>query len=260
MGEPAFLSEEFTHNGDPDLELVTTAGYGKNGALCVLQRSVRPQVVTTFELPGCVHMWTVMGPPTDRKEKKENSEEQAQEDKAADPAFANTHAFLILSRSDSSMILQTDQEINELDHSGFSTQNPTVFAGNLGEGRYVLQVCPMGVRLLDGTRQLQHIPLDVGSPIIGGSLADPHVLIQSAEGLVIHLTLRGDPASGCRLAVLRPQLTAVKAKILSTCVYKDTSGLFTTQYREPDVPIKPQKPPAPPKESTDTATKFVTIF
>ncbi|KAH9362191.1 hypothetical protein HPB48_002169 [Haemaphysalis longicornis] len=72
-----------------------------------------------------------------------------------------------------------------------------------------VQVCPMGVRLLDGTRQLQHIPLDVGSSIVAGSLADPHVIIRSAEGLVIHLTLRGDPASGCRLAVLRPQLTAV---------------------------------------------------
>ena len=28
----------------------------------------------------------------------------------------------------------------ELDHSGFSTQYPTVFAGNLGNGKYVLQV------------------------------------------------------------------------------------------------------------------------
>jgi len=44
MGEPAFLSEEFLHNQDPDVELVTTSGYGKNGALCVLQRSIRPQV------------------------------------------------------------------------------------------------------------------------------------------------------------------------------------------------------------------------
>ena len=45
MGEPAFLSEEFSHNQDPDVELVTTSGYGKNGALCVLQRSIRPQVI-----------------------------------------------------------------------------------------------------------------------------------------------------------------------------------------------------------------------
>ena len=63
MGEPAFLSEEFaaTKRADPDIEIVTTSGYGKNGALCVLQRSVRPQVVTTFELPGCQDMWTVVG-------------------------------------------------------------------------------------------------------------------------------------------------------------------------------------------------------
>ncbi|GIY05437.1 cleavage and polyadenylation specificity factor subunit 1 [Caerostris extrusa] len=39
MGEPAFLSEEFSGNPDHDLELVTTSGYGKNGALSILQRS-----------------------------------------------------------------------------------------------------------------------------------------------------------------------------------------------------------------------------
>ena len=44
MGEPAFCSEEFINNADPDVELVTTSGYGKNGALCVLQRTIRPQV------------------------------------------------------------------------------------------------------------------------------------------------------------------------------------------------------------------------
>ena len=28
--------------------------------LCIIQRGVRPQVVTTFELPGCSDMWTVL--------------------------------------------------------------------------------------------------------------------------------------------------------------------------------------------------------
>ena len=37
MGEPAFLSEEFQNSIDPDLELVTCSGYGKNGALSVLE-------------------------------------------------------------------------------------------------------------------------------------------------------------------------------------------------------------------------------
>lgn len=49
-------------------------------------------------------------------------------------------------------ILQTGQEINELDHSGFSTQAPTVYAGNIGNNQYIVQVSPMGVRLLEGGR------------------------------------------------------------------------------------------------------------
>ena len=36
-GEPAFLSEEYSNDFDPDLELVTTSGFGKNGAISVLQ-------------------------------------------------------------------------------------------------------------------------------------------------------------------------------------------------------------------------------
>lgn len=79
VGEPAFLSEEFATNSELDLELVTTSGFGKNGALCVLQRSIRPQVVTTFTLPGCSNMWTVC-----KNEEK--------------------HAFLILSQEDSTLV------------------------------------------------------------------------------------------------------------------------------------------------------------
>ncbi len=43
-----------------DIDLVTVSGHGKNGALCVVQRGVRPRIVTTFELPGCKDMWTVL--------------------------------------------------------------------------------------------------------------------------------------------------------------------------------------------------------
>ena len=37
-------------------------------------------------------------------------------------------------------VLQTGAELTELDSSGFATQAPTVFAGNLGEGEYIVQV------------------------------------------------------------------------------------------------------------------------
>jgi cleavage and polyadenylation specificity factor subunit 1 len=39
-----------------------------------------------------------------------------------------------------SQVLQTGLEINEVDNSGFSTQGPTVYAGNLGYNKYIIQV------------------------------------------------------------------------------------------------------------------------
>lgn len=50
--------------------------------------------------------------------------------------------------------MQTGQEINEVDQSGFSTQGSTVFAGNLGANRYIVQITQMGVRLLQGIEQV----------------------------------------------------------------------------------------------------------
>ncbi len=47
-------------------------------------------------------------------------------------------------------MLETGQEIMELDHSGFSTQGPTIHAGNIGNNRFILQVTANGVRLMEG--------------------------------------------------------------------------------------------------------------
>ncbi|CAG2109128.1 unnamed protein product [Medioppia subpectinata] len=202
MGEPALLAEEFASSKEPDLELVTTSGYAKNGALSVLQRTLRPQIVTTFELPGCTDMWTVYGP------KSKATEETVESTETNASAY---HAYLILSRSDATLVLQTGQEINELDQSGFSSQTSTV--------------SPMGVRLLDGIRELQHFPIDVGSPICYTSLADPYAVLMSQNGL-------DSNGSNARLLVSRPDLLTAKSKIVAICVYKDTSGLFTTQAKE----------------------------
>lgn len=130
--------------------------------------------------------------------------------------------------------MQTGREINELDQSGFSTQGPTIFAGNLGNNKYILQVkfsplryarrlrksiklirlpqvTQMGVRLLQGSEQVQHIPLDLGSPLIQASSADPHVIILTEDGQLILLTLREIKQGVSRLTVQRPtNFTLVK--------------------------------------------------
>uniref|UniRef100_A0A8C3AK34 Cleavage and polyadenylation specificity factor subunit 1 n=1 Tax=Cyclopterus lumpus TaxID=8103 RepID=A0A8C3AK34_CYCLU len=231
MGEPAFLSEE--SNPEPDLEVVVCSGYGKNGALSVLQRSIRPQVVTTFELPGCHDMWTVIS----NEEKEEVAAEEEEEVEKTDPPLEDDtkkHGFLILSREDSTMILQTGQEIMELDTSGFATQGPTVFAGNIGDNKYIIQVSPMGIRLLEGVTQLHFIPVDLGSPIVHCSVADPFVVIMTADGVVTMFALKTDSYMGKthRLALQKPQIPTVsQSRVIALCAYRDVSGMFTTENK-----------------------------
>lgn len=62
----------------------------------------------------------------------------------------------------------------------------------------------MGVRLLQGAEQVQHIPLDLGSPLIHASSADPHVIILTEDGQLILLTLREIKHGVSRLTVQRP--------------------------------------------------------
>lgn len=37
-----------------ELEVVTSSGRGKNGALCVLQSTIKPQIITSFPLSGII--------------------------------------------------------------------------------------------------------------------------------------------------------------------------------------------------------------
>lgn len=102
LGEPAFLSEEFSNRVNIDLEIATTSGYGKNGALCILQKSIRPQVVTTYTLPGCYNVWTVCN-------------------------GSDKHAFLLLGREEDTLVLQV-KNFNTFDSFRFIIQLLLIFA------------------------------------------------------------------------------------------------------------------------------------
>jgi len=86
VGEPAATCPEFENSMDPNVEIVTTSGYGKNGALCVLQKTIKPQVVTAFDLPGVNDMFTVF----------------ASNGSESEPLM---HSYMLLSRSDSTMVI-----------------------------------------------------------------------------------------------------------------------------------------------------------
>lgn len=168
-------------------------------------------------------------------EKDKEEVEKEEEEKKTEPPLeddAKKHGFLILSREDSTMILQTGQEIMELDTSGFATQGPTVYAGNIGDNKYIIQVSPMGLRLLEGVRQLHFIPVDLGSPIVHCSVADPYVVIMTAEGVVTMFVLKSDSYMGKmhRLALQKPQIPS-QSRVITLCAYRDVSGMFTTENK-----------------------------
>ncbi|XP_076048497.1 cleavage and polyadenylation specificity factor subunit 1 [Oratosquilla oratoria] len=210
IGEPAFLSEEYESTLDPCVEIVTTSGHGKNGALSVLQRSIKPQVLTTFDLPDVVDMWTLVGKVDRRRE------------------GVPDHSFLILSRKESSLILRTEEEIHELEESGFNTTARTIFAGNIGNNRYIVQVTSGGVRLLEGTEQIQHVPVDVGFPLVLASLADPYLTILAQDGTLVIFTLVTSRNAPPKLTTSKI-INNFKSKLQAISAYCDVSGLFTTQ-------------------------------
>uniref|UniRef100_A0A674ANQ1 Cleavage and polyadenylation specificity factor subunit 1 n=1 Tax=Salmo trutta TaxID=8032 RepID=A0A674ANQ1_SALTR len=231
MGEPAFLSEEVLFIlDDPVFPSCHCSATIDDCFVWPFQRSIRPQVVTTFELPGCHDMWTVIS--NEMKEKEGETPEEAEEKPEPAPVEGDKkkHGFLILSREDSTMILQTGQEIMELDTSGFATQGPTVFAGNIGDNKYIIQVSPMGIRLLEGVTQLHFIPVDLGSPIVQCSVADPYVVIMTADGVVTMFVLKTDSYMGKthRLALQKPQIAA-QPRGITLCTFRDVSGMFTTE-------------------------------
>ncbi|KAJ0171666.1 hypothetical protein K1T71_012429 [Dendrolimus kikuchii] len=217
MGEPQLLSEEYNRSIDnPLIELVACSGRGKNGALTVLQRTVRPQLITAFNLPGCIDMWSVLGEGADSARENEGS-----------------HAYLILTQEDSTMILQTGQEINEVDNSGFLSGSPTIFAGNLGNNKFMVQVTISSIRLVKNGVQVQSIGLEWTAQY--AATADPYLTVLSTCGRVVVLALREfrskDGVPSGRLAPTR-QGVPVRPSIVRVTPYRDLSGLFTAPDAE----------------------------
>ncbi|XP_049318035.1 cleavage and polyadenylation specificity factor subunit 1 [Bactrocera dorsalis] len=191
------------------IEVVASSGHNKNGALCVFVNCITPQIITSFELEGCLDVWTVY----DDASKKSTRHDH--------------HDFMILSQRSSSLVLQTGDEINEIENTGFSCQQPTIFVGNLGQNRFIIQATTRNVRLLQGTRLIQNVPIDVGSPVVQVSTADPYVCLRVLNGQVITLALRETKGSP-RLAINKNTISSVPA-VIAIAAYKDISGLFTAK-------------------------------
>ena len=44
----------------------------------------------------------------------------------------------------------------ELDQSGFDTQSPTLYAGNIGDDKYIIQITKLDIRLMEGSKYMTY--------------------------------------------------------------------------------------------------------
>lgn len=106
------------------------------------------------------------------------------------------HSYLLLTRSDSTMVLKTDQEINEMEQSGFNVTSATILAANLDSNRLVVQVCPSSVHLLNATTGaiLHQLTMTEDFLIQSASALDPYVALLSQRGQIGMITLGPGPS------------------------------------------------------------------
>ncbi|KAJ3661319.1 hypothetical protein Zmor_006604 [Zophobas morio] len=81
-----------------------------------------------------------------------------------------------------------------------------------------------------GTNQLQHIPLELGSPIVHVSSVDPYLSILTVDGQVLTLMLR--ETRGVAKLVISKSTLSNSPPVTTICMYRDVSGLFT--YKIPE--------------------------
>ncbi|ONK71681.1 uncharacterized protein A4U43_C04F11250 [Asparagus officinalis] len=207
-------------------ELVCCSGHGKNGALCVLQQSIRPELITEVELPGCKGIWTVYH-KSSRRHAVDSSKTLTEDDEY--------HAYLIISLETRTMVLETADDLGEVTESvGYYVQGSTIAAGNLFGRRRVVQIFARGARILDGSYMTQELSFAMNnsesassasnsepSTVSSVSIADPYVLLKMTDGSI--QLLAGD-TSTCTVSVNVPARFASLTDPISACTLYHDKG------------------------------------
>ncbi|KAJ8752855.1 hypothetical protein K2173_008590 [Erythroxylum novogranatense] len=204
-------------------DLVCCSGHGKNGALCVLRQSIRPEMITEVELPGCKGIWTVYHKNA-RGHVADSSKIAASDDEY--------HAYLIISMEARTMVLETGELLTEVTESvDYFVQGRTIAAGNLFGRRRVVQVFEHGARILDGSFMTQDLNFGVtnsgsgpgpeGVKVMAVSIADPYVLVKMTDGSIRLLV--GDPST-CTVSINTPSAFESSKKLVSACTLYHDKG------------------------------------
>lgn len=217
-GEASKISEHLPHDyKDPHVELILASGHHQSGAICVLQRTIKPNVEDTYELKDCNDLW-ILRPGKD-----------------SDP----TQSRLLLNRQHETIAFSTHGELLELKQSdcAFETNEPTVLATNIGEDNLTIQILATGVRLILDDKLIHELRFK--SKVYDACVADPHIVALTVNGSVYHLKLEVSSDQHTQNESIRNYSlkssevgTLVNGQIVSLSLYEDHSGKFNCQLQD----------------------------
>ena len=211
------------------IDLVSASGHSKHGAISVLQRSIRPEVIASFQIPDVLDMWSVF---SDSPE-----------------TFPAAPTFLFLTKIDSTTILQMANEITELEReaSRFCTRSPTLCCANLCNNNFILQITPNSCFLYSdcssetGATLIFNCDLlpKLDSSIKQATVVDPYIAILTEKGTFLLLIFNDETVT---LDFVEPmQIDNLSCYAL----YRDDFGVLSPLYGEErlsEATSEPEKP------------------
>lgn len=165
IGEPVDFSDIKTKCDHPVLEIVACAGEGHTGSLGIMSQSIRPQIISSFDMDGIIDMWTVK----------------------CSSVKSDYHSFLIISKENSTLVLQTGKELTQVKNAEFYTEGPTVLADSVLNDNLIVQIEPNRIILLnsDGKRVKEQSIGDDDMWIVSASILDPYIQVLTNSGRVL---------------------------------------------------------------------------
>jgi cleavage and polyadenylation specificity factor subunit 1 len=94
------------------------------------------------------------------------------------------HSYLVLSKENSTMVLQTGQELTQVKDAEFYTEGPTVVADSVLNDTVIVQIEPNKIILLniEGKRIKEKVVGDDDMWIVSASILDPYMQILTNSG------------------------------------------------------------------------------
>ncbi|KAF8371693.1 cpsf-1 [Pristionchus pacificus] len=201
-GKPKDLSREFDTKDIPVYDLVTASGRDLQGSMCIMQRTIRPNIISSSIIEGAHQLWAV----------------GVRED--------GSHRYLIIARERSTIVLELEDEMIEIEQPIFIVDEQTITAGELADGAIAVQVTTQSICLVGGdAEQLQCLEVESNFPVMAASIVDPYVSILTENGKVVIYQLVTQPTVQLKELDLSTTQLGI-GNVTAMSVYKDLSGLM----------------------------------